>query len=503
VWCVWDGGENLERLLVEDRLRNIKKEVVKSMRILGIHDGHNASAALLVDGEVVAAVEEERLRRIKNWNGFPELAIGEVLCLGGLDAQDLDAVGLNGNHMPYPTTREDLLVQYGNAQSVLTRLMLSIVRTPIGNAYYGRRRAMRRDQVTSLGVQADKIHFVEHHTCHAAAAYYGLGNYSEPILVFTNDGSGDRLCATLSIGEKGKLRRIATVREGNSIGQLYAVTTFMMGMVPREHEYKLMGMAPYAPEKGRDSVYTDLRALIKFADNGLTWRRSNGCPQTFRSYDFLRKKYELKRFDWICAGLQRFTEEVLVEWVRNGIKATGVKKVALSGGTFMNVKANKLIAELPEVESVFVFPSCGDESNAIGAAVWLQAELGGAHDQPLPCPIGPLYLGPSSSPANGQAALEMAQGKGWRVQTPTSMPEAVADLLAEGEVVARCGGRLEFGARALGNRSILADASRGDVVRVINDAIKNRDFWMPFAPSLMAEHGTITWLTPSILPHRT
>ncbi|HLP30756.1 MAG TPA: carbamoyltransferase C-terminal domain-containing protein, partial [Geothrix sp.] len=188
--------------------------------------------------------------------------------------------------------------------------------------------------------------------------------------------------------------------------------------------------------------------------------------------------------DHICAGLQNFTEEFITEWIRGWLKKTGRRKIRLSGGVFMNVKLNKTIGELPEVDDLYVFPSCGDETNALGAAWSYMADHGLAEQiQPLES----LYLGPEHSAEAYAKAAEQARVLGWTVEAPGDIESAVADLLSQGEVVARVHGREEFGARALGNRSILADPTRLNVVRVVNNAIKCRDFWMPFAPSVMSE----------------
>ncbi len=469
------------------------------MRILGIHDGHNAAAALIVDGQVVAAMQEERFNREKNWTGFPNQAIQWVLQEGGLRASDLDSVAMNGFHMPYPQDRSAMLKEYRETGSLVTSLKRLAKRTTLKTVYSSRRRNQRLGQVVALGVPADRVCFVEHHTAHAAAAYYGWAKYDEPILVLTNDGVGDGLCATVSVGRNGKFERLAAVPEAESIGNIYAVVTFMMGMVPLEHEYKLMGMAPYAPESGRDAVLQQLRPLMSFTPgSGMCWKRTNGFPETYYSYDFLRSHLELKRFDWVCAGLQTWVEELLAQWVRNCIKATGVHKVALSGGVFMNVKANKIISELPEVEDLFVFPSCGDETNAVGAAYWVEAREGrdGRH---IP-PVKDLYWGSSYNDEQIEAALNKRKHNGqWGFQKVENISACVAELLAKGEVVARCTGRAEFGARALGNRSILADASRADVIRVINDMIKSRDFWMPFAPAILEERAADYFINPKEL----
>ena len=457
------------------------------MRILGIHDGHNASAALVIDGQVVAAVQEERFNRQKNWCGFPVESIKWVLDYGGISPAELDAVAMNGRHMPYPKDREAMLHEYSTTGSTSTSVKRLIKRTPLKTVYSLRRQKERLNELVNLGIRPDHVHFVEHHAAHAAAAYYGWGQYYEPVLVLTNDGAGDGLCASVNVGHNGNIKRIAAVDELKSIGNIYAVITFMMGMIPLEHEFKLMGLAPYAPENGRDSVLNVLRPLLRFQPgHDMSWVRAENCPETYYSYDFLRQRLELKRFDWICAGLQTWTEELLAQWVRNCVQATGIHKVCLSGGVFMNVKANKVISELPEVKSLFVFPSCGDETNAVGAAYWVEAK-DGTEGQHIPA-IKDLYWGPSyDNNYIEKIILNRQPTAEWIFKRVQDIDKFVAELLTQGEIVARFSGRAEFGARALGNRSILADASKTEVIREINEMINSRDFWMPFAPAILEE----------------
>jgi len=476
------------------------------VNILGIHDGHNASACLFADGEIQLALQEERLRRVKNWSGPPVRAVRWILAESGMDVGQIDLIAFNGYHAAFAQTRNELMHEYRHINDFDITLRRNLRR--LGSGIAGavglldrlreNRRAERVRELVALGFARDRMVFVEHHTAHAAAAYYGLGNFSDDMLVLTADGSGDGVCASVSIGRRGNLQRLHAIPMKHSIGNIYAMVTYLMGMVPLEHEYKLMGLAPYAEPRGVDQLFDALMRLVRFDPAvPLGWVKSDNCPETYCSYDFFRELFEGKRFDWIAGGLQRFTESVLTQWVRNCIRETGIRRVVLGGGVFMNVKANKAIMELEEVADLFVYPSCGDETNAMGAAYWFYARKAG-HEGIKP--LREVYFGTRYTNDDVERAL-----RAYRFQSPVrfarlpNIERSVAELLARGEVVARHCGREEFGARALGNRSILADPRNMNVVRTINEAIKSRDFWMPFAASILAERASDYVVNPKMV----
>lgn len=456
--------------------------------ILGIHDGHNSTAALLKEGKLVDVLQEERLKRIKNIGGFPVSVVNDIITRHNCNLGDL-TLSLNGTYMSYGVwDRESILQDYKNSKNrkSFTKTLARSNKT-ILSLYKSKKNKARKSIIKKhLNPLPSNIQSIEHHTAHAAAAYYGSG-MEDKILVLTSDGCGDELCATVSIGDKGELRRIASISEDNSIGRIYAYITYLLGMMPHEHEYKIMGLAPYAPiSKDVKRVYNKFLNLFEFEkkNNGMTWKRKRGIPSIYAPREFIDKLVYRERFDWIASGLQLFIEEFLKEWARNCIRETGIKRIALSGGVFMNVKANKVIYELPEVEEIFVFPSCGDESNAIGAAYYSYMKNGGNSVEPL----GALYFGQHVEDEEVDEAVKkyVIENK-IQVEHKDNIEKDVAELLADGAIVGRVKGEMEFGARALGNRSILANPSNPKAVRIINEMIKNRDFWMPFAPSVLAE----------------
>ncbi len=462
------------------------------MKIIGIHDGHNSAACLVEDGLVVAALQEERLTRTKNENCFPHRAVQWILDSTGTDPGDIDFVAMHSKHMPYSKTRDEIMEEYAQSQSFSYAVRQLMRKTPANTIFRNKRRATRLDEIRKAGLPVEKAIFVDHHTCHAAAAYHGSSWKEEKVLVLTCDGAGDDTSATVRIAENGQMSDpIAVVDDSNSIGSIYAKITFVMGMVPNEHEYKLMGMAPYAPESGMKVCYDRLKEVLQFnGGSGLTWQRGPNVPHTYYSYKYFLNLMERLRFDWVAAGLQQFTEDHLATWAQNAMRETGIRKVAMGGGVFMNVKANKRIYELPELDGLFVFPSCGDEMNSVGAAFEVYAQEMKRRGKPAGIPpLGQVYWGPEPVDADVEAMADALRAKGYDVTKHDDLEVAIADMLADGAVVARAVGPMEFGARALGNRSILADPTRDDVVRIINDMIKNRDFWMPFAPAMMAERS--------------
>jgi carbamoyltransferase len=462
------------------------------MNILGISDTHNAAACLVNDGVVVAARQEERITRVKNEHRFPVGAIDWLLESTRTRVDDVDVVALSTFYVGRPYTRDELMQWFEALDTVRTRIHRLVRRTPVMTLQKKRRRAERMAALEGLGFDRDRVAVVEHHTCHAAAAYHGSSWKNEPVLILTLDGEGDGICGSVRTARDGRMEApIATIASADSIGALYTLTTHLLGMVPLEHEYKVMGLAPYAAADKAERSCEALRDLFEFSGpHGLSWRRSNGWPDLFFARPQLEAAMRFQRFDWIAAGLQRFLEEHVSEWVRRAVAVTGIRRVALSGGVFMNVKLNKVISELPEVVDVFVFPSCGDETNSMGAAWYARERIRAGNGLPSAIPaVGPVYWGPEPKVERDGPELSRLRAGGFAITEPTDIEDAVAELLASGEVVARAKGREEFGARALGNRSILADPTRPAVVKVINDMIKNRDFWMPFAPAMLAEES--------------
>ncbi len=446
------------------------------MNILAINDGHNASACLLQDGVLNHAVQEERFTLMKNQGGFPRHSVDWIMRDAALDVDSLDFVVLGSWRNPGTSyTRAEIVQSYiRQAQSPsIWKFQLGMWRQGLLKkiGLYEKVKT-KYDKARLKGLTQNlpdlphkKIAVLDHHLCHASSAFYGGPWAKEEALVLTLDVSGDGRCATVYVGSEGKLHLVAATPVGHSLGDIYSYTTHLMGFVPLEHEYKLMGMAPYVDQDRAEDVSNIFESYLGV--DGLVFKRRIREP-TFFIGRRLREDLKYVRFDLIAAGLQLFTEKTILQWVKNAINDTKIRKLCLAGGTFMNVKANGLIAQLDEVENIFICPSCGDESLSIGAAYEWYAQV---HNyKKMGEPLTELYLGPDID--ESELVLLVSKNSDLRWEKPGNVPLRVAELLAQGEIVARCKGRTEFGSRALGNRSIFADPSNPFVVHTLNKMIK-------------------------------
>lgn len=477
----------------------------KSLYCLSIHSGHVAGAALSCDGKIVQCVSEERFNWQKNYMGYPKQSIDYILKAAGIRAQDLDLVVLPSRYgAPIVSTREvqaqmalilwlygpinlirqlwGILVYYLPPLSSIGRLSYRLLALTLGRYTASKEKGVIAEH---LHIPREKIVELEHHFSHAATAYLGSPLNKQKALIFTLDGEGDLLCSSVSVAEGGQITRIASTPREYSLGWMYYYVTKYFGMKPNEHEYKVMGLAPYAKDRDVKGVYDQIKDIIYLNPKNRLTFKSKFHMQNMEY--FLRKKVYWARFDNLAGAIQKLLEDRVVEWIKEGISQTGISTVILSGGVFMNVKANQRIAELDEVERIFIFPSCGDESLTIGACyVGHQMLMKKQGREPAIQPISDLYLGPSFSNEEIERFLKKENYFGkYTIDKLDNIEEKIAQLLAQGKVVGRLSGRMEWGARALGNRSLLASPKDLDVVMVLNEQMKDRDFWMPFTPSVL------------------
>jgi carbamoyltransferase len=473
--------------------RPIHDEREKGVLILGITDGVSCGAALAEDGRLLAAVNEEALSRLKMAEGFPRGSIAEVMRIAGVAPRDIDlvcAAAVNAywtdDVRPFGGWLEgDDKAIRNSVQAVAGRLGPLIDTVPGLEALYyktrtpifaQRRRAIRRILAKELGIAAE-VEFIDHHLAHATSAYFTSG--FDDALVVTMDGGGDGCSATVHDVRGGQFERLSTISAFNSLGNYYAYVTRICGFKAQKHEGKITGLAAYGEPRFLDL----LDSFITLEDGQL----KNVGHVVFRGA--VRALSERLPADWsredLAASIQRHSERLATGYVGHHLRPDRPRNVALAGGLFANVRINQKVKELPGVDRVFVHPGMTDAGLAVGAAL---ARCMRDRANPAPWPREPLpsvYLGAQFSAAEIERELDAHD---LRYTRPDDIATAIAQLLAEGHVVARFDGRMEYGPRALGNRSILYQPSDRSVNDWLNSALRRTEF-MPFAPATLDEYA--------------
>ena len=455
--------------------------------VLGVFDGtHDAGAALVVDGRLVAAASEERFSRRKGAGGWPDGAIRGCLAVAGLDPRDLGAVAFAGLVNPNPGLRAVRRLQRRwqlddrdawNPTGLRGRAAEAIqLHSPFPRMQSDGRVA--RAAAPALKALLDRqlrhalpgfrgpVHLFDHHRCHAAAAWLTAGAVEG--LVVVADGVGDGLALTVWRGRGVALERLAAWPFPHSHGLLYATVTALLGFRPFRHEGKLAGLAAHGdPDR--------VPLAFPFRGGPLERRLEPGLGASLRAH--LAPLQGCARED-VCAWLQRGLEQDMTALIGGWMQQTGLTQVSVAGGVFANVRLNQRVAALPGLRSLWVFPHMGDGGLAAGSALLV--------DPPTtPTRLPHVYLGPGTDPGAVQRAI---QAVGFPVDRPPDLAAAVARHLGRGDAVAVATGCSEFGPRALGHRSILASARDPAVSERLNRALSRSDF-MPFAPALLAEEA--------------
>jgi carbamoyltransferase len=458
--------------------------------ILGMSVSHDTGAVILRDGEIIAAINEERLTRVKQAVGAPLESVAAVLECAGISAREVDAVALSGRialgDMP---VNSDFSLEDGSISSAQRMAEAidalpggaGIMRSPIAIAAY--RFLMphvpqsRVVEVRNLLQQQDfrlevagRLRRFDHHDAHLASAYYASGE--SDCLVISNDAFGDGLCCKVAVGKAGRLTVIAQNSFPNSIGCYYSYATALCGFRKGHHAGKTTGLAAFGDPADTVAVFRKL-----FGWDERRGRYVNHGPIFGRALKLMKRELAGVSRENIAAGIQLHTQDVLVAMVRHFMAVTGLRKVVLVGGLHANVRANQCIAEIENVERLFVYPNMGDGGLAAGAAwlAWVDAQRA---DIAMPLRMEHVYLG---SDISAEIAAESLDAAGLSVERPPNMAQAVARRLAADKIVARASGPMEFGPRALGNRSILYGATDPHVNKWLNDRLKRTEF-MPFAP---------------------
>ncbi len=491
------------------------------MIVLGVHCGHNSSAALMIDGSIVGAVQEERFTKRKNQMAFPLRSIrhlvdvhldGDAGRIGKtvFASRELDPVGFAisrysdfsvADHVREmheywrgvfyegrPSDGAYWIDLYRKGQNLNHDHNVDVERLlamPHAQAVREFSDVSRQQTMREALGWTGPGEIRDHHTGHAYYAFYGAQiprDAWKDVLVLTADSWGDdKNWSAWTVEPDGTL----AARGGGAdhgVARIYRFVTLILGMKPNEHEYKVMGLSGYSRNATHYAATERLFfEMLDFRDGKFV--REKPLKD---SYFDLRDRLEGHRFDNISAALQSWSTAVTKAWARHWLTETGCSHLCFSGGLSMNIKSNGDLTAIPELKKLSVPASGGDESLSIGACYAVQVR-----EPKPPVALPHVYLGRERA---GDAENDWREGirranasaDDFAVRENVGVRE-VAKLLAADQVVARVSGPMEFGARSLGNRSILANPKNPDNLKRINDAIKNRDFWMPFTPSILAE----------------
>lgn len=475
------------------------------MGILGIVCSHDGTLSYVENGRHEFSIGEERINRVKAYIGFPFSALRYALDNGMLDPAKVDAVAVPLAH--YPSRAAEMFA------FILTedKKYYDLQNDPKPKDFYladddwkqikndeDCQQYVRTKIAGLLGKHGIKapIYFHDHHHSHAASAYYSSGLKGRKVLALTMDGEGDGLSATVSLCEDGKITRLSQTDKFNSAGYIYSAVTKKCGFKVSRHEGKITGLAAYGdPTKAYDFfakhiVFEEGRLRVK----GLKgFRLDQRIIQKILGYfginvpigaDELIDRYgEISHAD-LSATIQRLLEDRIELIVRYWVQKTGVRDVVVAGGIFANVKFNQRIGELDCVDSLFVFPDMGDGGTAYGAAMLTQAEQGNFSADISK--LETVYLGPEFSDEAIESFLR--EEPSLTYSRSGNVAAEAAALIADKKIVGWFQGRMEYGPRALGHRSILATPVDASINKWLNDRMKRTEF-MPFAPSCLYEYA--------------
>ncbi len=452
---------------------------------------HDSAAALVVDGEVVAAAQEERFSRKKHDFRFPKLAIDYCLGAAGIDAAEVDHVAFYDKPL---TKFERLLETY-------------VTYAPVGFGSFRKAMPLWLKEKLWMPRQMDKgldkkfkgrYIFTEHHESHAASAFFP--SPYEEAAILTMDGVGEWATASFGAGRGNRIELSHELRFPHSLGLLYSAFTYYTGFRVNSGEYKLMGLAPYGEPRFENEILehlVDLRDDGSFRMDMSYFNYCQGLTMTSGKFERLfgrparRPETPLTQHEMdVAASIQKVTEEIVLRMTRHVHRETGMRNLVLAGGVALNCVANGRIQREGPFDSIWIQPAAGDAGGALGAAqfVWHQLldrprTVGKSDSQ-----RGSL-LGPRFETGEIAAYLESIGATFQRIDTDAELFDRVAELMASDKVVGWFAGRMEFGPRALGCRSIIGDARSREMQRVMNVKIKFRESFRPFAPVVLAEHA--------------
>jgi carbamoyltransferase len=456
------------------------------MFILGIWDGHDSGITLLKDSKILFSINEERLSKRKLEVLFPEKSIEHSLNYLDLKKEDIKVIAASTTEFAktlwrtFPFLKENfyLIRRRKNDYTIFTYLkrlakykITELQLDPLSKVIS---KSIIKNKLKKLGFKNFTLLMYDHHLCHAASAAFTSG--FEKSLVITIDGIGDTLSGTISKFENGKLERIKTISGKDSFGIFFEHVTNLMNMRELEDEGKVMALANYALK-----IEDEKNPLLDFFKvEGLNVKAKYGCLKTYRELKKILWKYPSEQFAYMA---QRTLEIKIVELVKNAVKETGLRKICLAGGTCSNIKVNMLMKNLPEVDDVYVFPHMGDGGLAMGSAMLANYELNGISKYNFK----DVYFGPQFSDDYIKTVLEKNKSGNISYKYTEDIEKEIARIIFEGNIVLWFQGRMEYGPRALGNRSILAVPHSEEIKNELNLIQKKRVWYQPFCPTMLLD----------------
>ncbi len=470
------------------------------MNILGINAYHgNASAAIVSEGRLVAAVEEERFNRVKYAAGFPAQAIRYCLKEAGLELKDIDHVAVPRNPYARLGTKLFYAIRMPSFARERVRVLAKFTGIP---------EALAQAFDTDPAKIAAKFHRIEHHQAHLASAFF-VSPFERAALL-SADGLGDFASTMWGTGEGSRMKIDGAIAFPHSLGLFYSAVTQYLGFLKFGDEYKVMGLAAYGEPEQLEAFRDIVRAngdgfrlgLDYFTHHRsgpeMSWADADKTPTMGKMFsEAMERRLGPKRNPEapleqrhrnLASALQARLEEVYLGMLKKLAERTGLKAVCLAGGVAFNCVANGKIFDATSFEQVYVHPAAGDGGLAVGAAFFVWHQILG---KPRSFVMDHAYWGPGYTRDATWRAIDASglRQNGWRVDELAEdnlMPRAAA-IVADGKILGWFQGRAEWGPRALGNRSIVADPRRPEMKEILNQRIKHREIFRPFAPSILAE----------------
>tara|TARA_B110001450_G_scaffold16561_1_gene15294 strand:+ start:17243 stop:19066 length:1824 start_codon:yes stop_codon:yes gene_type:complete len=492
--------------------------------ILGIHLGHDATACLINDkGDILAAVAEERLTRVKYHTGFPYKAIEEVLSIAKISKGDISHITYGANVYLSEESKEVNDILFSKDYERLKKIdlfnnsklnhpvieLFNVVKRKItySNKVVYTKNAKEytlykiKEECQKIGFSTKSINSVEHHLSHASSAYYTAG-FNNPLII-TIDGSGDGLCASASIMVDNKIKRVSSSSSNVSPGRVYSEITRFLGFKRNRHEGKITGLAAFGNYKKTIKLFEEFlyfnQEAEEFDYNKIKKSKVNKKISTVKKIinntnqgldhisdmsEILSKRFNKERdFKDLAAGVQKHTEDICVQYVSHFLNKHPRKNIVLAGGIFANVRVNQELSRIKNIDNIFIHQNMGDGGCSTGSALYfLYEKLNVKYEMKSPSNV---YFGRAFEKTEIEKEIQKHKLK---FEKFDSIEKEIAAQIHKGNVIGRFNGGMEYGPRALGNRSIIASPTDKKINDWLNKKL-NRTEFMPFAPSVLKEHA--------------